>query len=151
MYVYVLQHRGCQKRASNCNQKSHIRIQSTRPLGNITRWYSHSAMKALALARGKTPRLCLYKTPLPLHNPTLNSLNAPAIKAPMYVYVYVCVCVVLLCSLPADRAIVDLDRECTRNRRTVGPLIIQSFRVKHRVSTGALGALDDLLVVQTKL
>ena len=33
---------------------------------------------------------------------------------------------------------------------TVGPLIIESFQAKKRVSTGALGALDDPLVVQTK-
>ena len=34
---------------------------------------------------------------------------------------------------------------------TVGPLIIESFQAKKRVSTGALGALDDPLVVQTKI
>ena len=34
---------------------------------------------------------------------------------------------------------------------TVGPLIIESFWVKNRVSTGALGALDAQLVVQTKI
>ena len=34
---------------------------------------------------------------------------------------------------------------------TVGPLIIESFWAKKRVSTGALGALDDPLVVQTKI
>ena len=34
---------------------------------------------------------------------------------------------------------------------TVGPLIIESLRAKERVSTGALGALDDPLVVQTKI
>ena len=33
---------------------------------------------------------------------------------------------------------------------TVGPLIIESFWAKKRVSTGALEALDDPLVVQTK-
>ena len=34
---------------------------------------------------------------------------------------------------------------------TVGPLIIESLRAKKRVSTGALRALDDPLVVQTKI
>ena len=34
---------------------------------------------------------------------------------------------------------------------TVGPLIIESLWAKKRVSTGALGALDDSLVVQTKI
>ena len=34
---------------------------------------------------------------------------------------------------------------------TVGPLMIESFQAKKRVSTGALGALDDPLVVQTKI
>ena len=34
---------------------------------------------------------------------------------------------------------------------TVGPLIIESLQTKNRVSTGALGALDDSLVVQTKI
>ena len=34
---------------------------------------------------------------------------------------------------------------------TVGPLIIESLWTKKRVSTGALGALDDPLVVQTKI
>ena len=34
---------------------------------------------------------------------------------------------------------------------TVGPLIIDSIRVKKRVSTGALGALEDPRVVQTKI
>ena len=34
---------------------------------------------------------------------------------------------------------------------TVGPLIIESFQAKKRVSTGALGALDDPFVVQTKI
>ena len=34
---------------------------------------------------------------------------------------------------------------------TVGPLIIESFWGNNRVSTGALGALDDPLVVQTKI
>ena len=33
---------------------------------------------------------------------------------------------------------------------TVGPLIIESFWAKKPVSTGALEALDDPLVVQTK-
>ena len=33
---------------------------------------------------------------------------------------------------------------------TVGPLIIESLWAKKRVSTGALRALDDPLVVQTK-
>ena len=36
------------------------------------------------------------------------------------------------------------------NTYTVGPLIIESFWAKKRVSTGALEALDDPLVVQTK-
>ena len=34
---------------------------------------------------------------------------------------------------------------------TVGPLIIESFGAKKRVSTGALEALDDPIVVQTKI
>ena len=34
---------------------------------------------------------------------------------------------------------------------TVGPLIIESLRAKERVSTRALRALDDPLVVQTKI
>ena len=34
---------------------------------------------------------------------------------------------------------------------TAGPLIIESFQAKKRVSTGALGALDDPLMVQTKI
>ena len=34
---------------------------------------------------------------------------------------------------------------------TAGPLIIESPWVEKRVSTGALGALDDPLVVQTKV
>ena len=34
---------------------------------------------------------------------------------------------------------------------TVGPLIIESFWEKIPVSIGALGALDDLFVVQTKI
>ena len=34
---------------------------------------------------------------------------------------------------------------------TVGPLIIESFQAKKRVSTGALRALDDPLAVQTKI
>ena len=34
---------------------------------------------------------------------------------------------------------------------TVGPLIIESLWTKNRVSTGALGALDDPFVVQTKI
>ena len=34
---------------------------------------------------------------------------------------------------------------------TVGPRIIESFWVKNRVSTGALGALDDPCVVRTKI
>ena len=37
-------------------------------------------MKALPLARAKAPRLLLYNTPLPRHNPTPNSLNALAMK-----------------------------------------------------------------------
>ena len=38
----VLQHRECKNRTSSCNQKSHIRKQSTHPLGNVRSWYSHS-------------------------------------------------------------------------------------------------------------
>ena len=38
-----------------------------------------------------------------------------------------------------------------RTLTTVGPLIIESLWTKNRVSTGALGALDDPLVVQTKI
>ena len=34
---------------------------------------------------------------------------------------------------------------------TVGPVIIESLWAKKQVSTGALVALDDLLVVQTKI
>ena len=34
---------------------------------------------------------------------------------------------------------------------TVGPLIIESLWTKNQVSTGALGALDDPFVVQTKI
>ena len=34
---------------------------------------------------------------------------------------------------------------------TVGPLIIESFWAEKQVSTGALEALDDPLVVQTKI
>ena len=34
---------------------------------------------------------------------------------------------------------------------TVGPLIIESLWAKKRVSTGALGPLDDPFVVQTKV
>ena len=33
----------------------------------------------------------------------------------------------------------------------VGPLIIEPLQAEKRVSTGAIGALDDLLVVQTKI
>ena len=34
---------------------------------------------------------------------------------------------------------------------TVGPLLTELFWTEKRVSTGALGAPDDLLVVQTKI
>ena len=34
---------------------------------------------------------------------------------------------------------------------TVGPVIIESFWAQKRVSTGALEALDEALVVQTKI
>ena len=36
-------------------------------------------------------------------------------------------------------------------RSTAGPLIIESSLAEKRVSTGALGARDDPLVVQTKI
>ena len=42
--IYVLQHWECKNRTSSCNQKSHIRQQSTRPLGNVRSWYIHSCL-----------------------------------------------------------------------------------------------------------
>ena len=43
------------------------------------------------------------------------------------------------------------DDDIFNNDNTAGPLIIESSRAKKRVSTGALRALDDPLVVQTKI
>ena len=42
-------------------------------------------------------------------------------------------------------------KEILVNQHIVGPLIIESFWAEKRVSTGALEALDDPLVVQAKI
>ena len=59
-------------------------------------------------------------------------------------------------ALPEYRTIVKYSRtwfisKAGRCIFTVGPLIIESLWAKKRVSTGALGALDNPLVVQTKI
>ena len=51
------------------------------------------------------------------------------------------------------RRVMEIRLENAGNRilHTVGPLTIESLWAKKRVSTGALRALDDPLVVQTKI
>ena len=51
------------------------------------------------------------------------------------------------CALGHNMLIADFSNRLN----TVGPLIIESFWGENRVSTGALGALDSSLVVQTKI
>ena len=46
---------------------------------------------------------------------------------------------------------IPLANSNVHDQHTVGPLIIESFWAEKRVSTGALGALDDPLVVKTKI
>ena len=74
-----------------------------------------------------------------------------------WLYTIICfadVCNDVVLSRESDRVLVCgymATSFCALQSLTVGPLIIELLRVKKRVSTGALGALDDPRVVQTKI